>query len=71
MSLSKTRAALAAATLFVAPIAAQAVPVERTAQPTAQENELSGTALYALVAILVALGLYFAIHDGKSNPVSS
>lgn len=71
MSFSKLTAALAVATLTVAPMAAQAAPMKRATAPAAENSQLSGTALYALIAILVALGLYFALHDGKDNPVSS
>jgi hypothetical protein len=70
MSIRKLPVALAAATLAVAPLAAQAAPVERAAAPTAQENEIGGTVLWILIAIGVIIGAVLLLDD-KDNPVSS
>ena len=70
MTVRKLPIALVAATLAVAPLAAQAAPVERAAAPTSQESELGGSVLWILIAIGVIVGAILLLDD-KNDPVSS
>ena len=64
--ITRKLALAAAATLAAAPLAVQAAPLDRAAAPTAEENELGGSLLWIIVAIAVAIGLYFALDDDNS-----
>jgi len=70
MSIRKLPVAFAAATLVLAPLAAQAAPVERAAEPTAEESELGGSVLWIIIAIAAIIGAILLLDD-KNNPVSS
>ena len=70
MSIRKLSAALAAATLVVAPVAAQAAPVERAAAPTAEASELGGTDLWIFGAIVLAVVLWAVLDSDNNNPIS-
>lgn len=67
MSVRKLPIAIAAATLAVAPVAAQAAPVARAAQPAAEENELSRSFLWIILAIGVVVGLIFLLDDDDDS----
>ena len=70
MSISKLPIALAASTLAVAPMAAQAAPVERAAAPTAEDNQLfRGTLLWIFAIIAVVVGGILLL-DNDDDPVS-
>jgi hypothetical protein len=70
MSIRKLPIALAAATMAVAPLAAQAAPVERAAAPTSQKSELRGGSLLWIAAIIaVVIGGILLLDDGN-DPVS-
>ena len=63
----------AAATLTVAPVAAQAAPVARAAAPTADESELGGSDLMrALIIVIIgAIGMgILLLTDNDDAPVS-
>ncbi len=70
MSVRKLPIALVAATLGMAPLAAQAAPVERATAPTAEESELGGSLLWIIIAIGVVIGAILLLDD-KNDPVSS
>ena len=68
MSIRKLPIALAAATLTVAPVAAQAAPVARTAAPTAEENELmGGSLLWIAIIIGVIVGAILLLDDDDDS----
>ena len=70
MSIRRLSVALVAATLFAAPVAAQAAPVGRTAAPSSGENELiRGSLLWILVIVGLIVGLILLL-DGDDDPVS-
>ena len=69
MSIRKLPAAVAAATLALAPVAVQAGPIDRAAAPTAEESELGGTLLWIAIVIGVIIGAVLLL-DGKNDPVS-
>ena len=69
MSFRKLPTALAAAALIFSPVAAQAAPVERAAAPTADDNDMSRTLTWLLVAIVAGVAL-FLVLDGNNNPTS-
>ena len=56
----------AAATLALAPVAAQAASAERTAAPMAAEDEqLVGNLLWPiLIAIAIGVGIWLIVDDG-------
>ncbi len=68
-------AAIAAATLLIAPVVAQAAPakVERVSAPRTDESEVEGatTIIIALLAaVAVIAGIVIAADGGNSNPAS-
>jgi len=70
MSRHKTAIALAAASLAISPIAAQAA--ERGSAPTTEENEISSTGWIGIVAtIAVVILAVIAATKDHSDPVSS
>ena len=69
MFIRKLPAALAATVLTIAPVAAQAAPVDRAAAPTTDANELKlDLWIFAVIAAIVVL---WAVLDDEGNPVSS
>lgn len=70
MSIRKLPVALAAATLAVSPLAAQAAPVERAAAPTADESQLRGGSLLWIAAIVAIIIGGILLLDNNDNPVS-
>ena len=66
MSFRKLPIALAAASVLVAPVAAEAAPVARSAQPTAGENDLAGSFLWIALAIAAVVGLILVLDDDDS-----
>ena len=76
MSFRRIAFALASSSLMVAPIAAQAAeaaPIERSAAPTAESNDLFGGAdLWVFAAVAVILLAWYALdNDRHDNPVSA
>ena len=62
---------MAAATLAVAPLAAQAAP-ERIAAPVAEEENLAGGFLLpAIIGIGLLIVLYLAIDSEEDLPISA
>ncbi len=71
----KSMAAIAAASLLIAPVAAQAAPakVQRVGAVRAQESKLGGgqsTIIAVLAAAAVIVGIVIAANGGKKNPKS-
>ena len=69
MRVSKLAMAAAASLMTVAPVAVQAAPVERAAEPAAEENELGRSALWIVIAVAIGVALYFLVID-DNDPVS-
>ena len=69
MKFGKTFAVAAAATLAVAPIAAQADV--RTAAPVSDESEMAGSYTPLIILAIVGLGIGIAASGGDDTPVSS
>ena len=70
MSIRKLPIALAAATLAIAPLAAQAAPVERAAAPTAEASQLRGGSLLWIAAIIAVIVGAILLFDDDNDPVS-
>jgi hypothetical protein len=74
MFLRKLALATAAGTLAILPVAAQAMPVERTSAPVVDQSELAGSGefLNAIIIIAIAaLGMAaLLISDDDDRPVS-
>lgn len=67
----KLAAGVAAATLAISSIAAQAAPADRAASPVAEEEALAGGLLWPLIfAIAGGLFIVLVLDDSSEEPVS-
>lgn len=66
----KFAAGVAAATLAVSTVAAQAAPAPRAGSPVAEEEGLAGGLLLPLLAVLAAGLVIFLVVDDSDEPVS-
>jgi len=72
MTLRNFALATSAASLAIAPVAAQAAPASRTAAPASEESELVGSnmILLALAAIAIVVGIIILADNGDDDAVS-
>ena len=67
MTFRKLALATTAASLAIAPIAAQAAPADRTSAPAEEQNELAGGYILPILAVIaIAVGIILVADDGDS-----
>ena len=72
MTLRKFALATAAASLAIAPVAAQAAPASRASAPTTEDSELVGSnmILLAIAAVAIVVGIILLADNGDDDAVS-
>jgi hypothetical protein len=71
MMLRKFVLSMAAATLAVAPLAAQAAPAREAAPMTEEESLRGGYVLPVVIGVVLLIVLYLAIDSEEDLPISA